>query len=447
MPQHDPDDAHPAEIRGTPYDDHLLDRARAQWQFGDWDSLAKLDLDSLQNHPDRAKLALLAAASHFQANDTDGTRQLICLAQEWGVSNKLVSRILVAGVYNSLGRVAAAANDDQRTLQHFEEAIRLFAPTTDVALVGHARSVREMTEMGLLPQSSINIDRLRRKLQQTNNMSSHAEAHAKVLDMEVDFLRERIYSLKKQFDQAKVTNPVVGHFTNTSSNFSASVESSSLDSTAKTYYGLHGLDNKLEAYLHYDNGYFVELGANDGICQSNTFFFEKQRGWRGLLIEPILHNYLKCKANRSPENSYAYAACVSFSYVEPHVRLVYSNLMTTPLELESDLTDPRAHAESGKVYLTDGDEPIEIFAPAKTLTSLLDEAHAPHVIDLLSLDVEGAEIEVLKGIDHQRFRFKFLLIECRNVDSISAYLAGQGYSRVDKLSNHDYLFASRDLND
>jgi len=50
---------------------------------------------------------------------------------------------------------------------------------------------------------------------------------------------------------------------------------------AKRYFGLNNLDEKLEKYLNFDNGYFVELGANNGVHQSNTLYFEKYRGWRG----------------------------------------------------------------------------------------------------------------------------------------------------------------------
>lgn len=41
------------------------------------------------------------------------------------------------------------------------------------------------------------------------------------------------------------------------------------------YFGLNELDRKIEKYMDYDNGFYVELGANDGIRQSNTYYFEK----------------------------------------------------------------------------------------------------------------------------------------------------------------------------
>jgi hypothetical protein len=91
----------------VPYDENLLEKSRTQWQFGDWESLAKLERDTLRHHPDRAKLALLAAAGHLQTDHPAQARQYIRLAQDWGCSKKLVTRILAAGVHNSLGRAAA----------------------------------------------------------------------------------------------------------------------------------------------------------------------------------------------------------------------------------------------------------------------------------------------------------------------------------------------------
>jgi hypothetical protein len=49
-----------------PYNETLLDSAKAQWQDGNWEGLARMERGGLQSHPDRAKLALLAAAGHQQ---------------------------------------------------------------------------------------------------------------------------------------------------------------------------------------------------------------------------------------------------------------------------------------------------------------------------------------------------------------------------------------------
>ena len=56
---------------------------------------------------------------------------------------------------------------------------------------------------------------------------------------------------------------------------------------------------------------------------------------------------------------------------------------------------------------------INIKVEAKTLNSILVEANAPKLIDLLSLDTEGYENEVLNGINHDKFKFKYILVEQR----------------------------------
>ena len=43
------------------------------------------------------------------------------------------------------------------------------------------------------------------------------------------------------------------------------------------HYGLNDLDKKMEKYLNYKDGYFVEAGANNGINQSNTLFYEENK--------------------------------------------------------------------------------------------------------------------------------------------------------------------------
>ncbi len=56
--------------------------------------------------------------------------------------------------------------------------------------------------------------------------------------------------------------------------------------------------------------------------------------------------------------------------------------------------------------------------------------------------MEGAELEVLRGVDHAAYRFKFILVECRDFDRMDAYLRSVNYTFVKSLSSQDYLFRS-----
>ena len=132
-----------------PYDENLLERSRTQWQFGDWASLAALPRDTLQHHPDRAKLALLAAAGHSAQGNVSEARQYTRLALDWGCSKKLVSQILIAGVHNTLGRVAAISGQQQCALQHFQASLKVGAPQSDVRLLSQARVSQQLSQLGL----------------------------------------------------------------------------------------------------------------------------------------------------------------------------------------------------------------------------------------------------------------------------------------------------------
>jgi FkbM family methyltransferase len=205
--------------------------------------------------------------------------------------------------------------------------------------------------------------------------------------------------------------------------------------------GLHGLDDRLERFLPTGTGYFVEIGANDGIRQSNTYWLERERGWTGLLIEPALNRFFELKKNRSSANSFACAACVPFDYPEEFVAMRYADLMTVSRDLTSDLDDTEAHMAAARGFLKGNEEVVVFGAAARTLQSLLDSAQAPSPVDLLSLDVEGAEIAVLRGVDHTRTRFMHILVESRAIESLNGFLQSQGYEMVTQLAERDFLFA------
>ncbi len=206
------------------------------------------------------------------------------------------------------------------------------------------------------------------------------------------------------------------------------------------YFGLNGIDKTLSEILDFDSGYFVELGANDGVLQSNTLFLEYFKAWRGVLIEPHQQTYNRLINNRAPENSFWNAACVGFDFKNSEIELVFSNLMTSPLEGRNEISDPKLHAKTGEKYW--GGNSYIFKAPAKTLNQILKDSKSPKTIDLLSLDVEGAELEVLSGLDHAEFRFRYICVETSNFSAIQCFLKRNNYIFSIQLSKHDYLFRS-----
>jgi FkbM family methyltransferase len=213
--------------------------------------------------------------------------------------------------------------------------------------------------------------------------------------------------------------------------------------TGHTYWGLNELDKKLISAIGVKPGYFVELGANDGISQSNTKHLELFHGWRGVLIEPYPANFRKLKMTRSSNSYFENVACVSFEFPKGEMELMYSNLMTTPMEGSSDIEDRKSHAISGQKFLKGRDKFSTFIAKALPLNFVLDDAGAPSIIDLLSLDVEGGELEVLKGIDYFKYRFNWILVESRDKEKIEEFLSRHGYEFHSQLTVLDFLFRYR----
>ena len=182
-------------------------------------------------------------------------------------------------------------------------------------------------------------------------------------------------------------------------------------------YGLNSLDLRLHSVMGPSTlgvkGYYVELGANNGLTQSNTYLLQRRYGWTGLLIEPSPAKYLECVRNRTfgVRPSFRCAACVDSDFAAAFVGMRYSDLMTVAVDLDLDPAAALAHADTGGAFLRSVDEHHSFGAVAQTLTSLLDEVAAPLDFDLLSLDVEGNELAVLRGLDFSRYRPRWILVE------------------------------------
>jgi len=193
---------------------------------------------------------------------------------------------------------------------------------------------------------------------------------------------------------------------------------------------LHQIDRKLERYLDFNGGFFIEAGANDGYRVSNTYYFEKIRGWSGLLVEPVPTLAAECRRNRKA--LVVEAALVAAAVPGTTVELHFAGLMSTVAGALGDEAATADHIAKGLAVqglITS----YRLQVPARTLTQILDEVGIAREIDLLSLDIEGGEPAALRGLDFKRYAPRFICVEARARAQIEALLAGH-YRLAEVLS-------------
>ena len=140
-----------------------------------------------------------------------------------------------------------------------------------------------------------------------------------------------------------------------------------------------------------EGGFFLDIGGNDPVNINNTYFFEKSRGWKGLAFEPMTAQREKWKTSRNTE-------CLPYAL--------------------GRITGEAEFCEYDNHYMSGFSDEVEYSGsiksrykvPVRRLTDILDERGVRHV-DFVSLDVEGAEINVLQGIDFSRVEIDCFTIE------------------------------------
>jgi len=179
------------------------------------------------------------------------------------------------------------------------------------------------------------------------------------------------------------------------------------------------LDILLDSIMNKTNGFFIELGANDGLTQSNTAMLEFNRGWKGILIEPSPNAYAECSKNR-PASTCFNLACVSNTFEGNEIRGDFNGGMMSSVD----------GVRTGTQNL--------LSVQVSTLEKILDSVGAG-AIDLLSLDTEGYELEILKGLNLNKHRPRYMLIEIytNEYSSIVEYLSNHSYSLVMNMTNYN----------
>jgi FkbM family methyltransferase len=191
------------------------------------------------------------------------------------------------------------------------------------------------------------------------------------------------------------------------------------------------IHNKLNKYFSMP-GLFVEAGAVDGVFESNTYYLERFRGWRGILIEPIPDMFIRLAINRPLAYRFN-CALVPFDFHDATISIFSEHAMSHV-------------ANDSQSALASDDNPRKapIKVPARTLSSILEET-SMQSIDLLSLDVEGSELSALQGIDFSKHKPKHILIECltsHKKGEIDCFLSNY-YHYVESFTSRDYFYIAK----
>ena len=163
----------------------------------------------------------------------------------------------------------------------------------------------------------------------------------------------------------------------------------------------------LKMFSYYPTtGFFVDLGAYDGVEHSNTWTLEQEYGWHGICVEANPDYFKALTKNRPTAHNINAAVTAS----EGQVHFLGQNITAST------------------------EAPIVRCAPLQTL---LAEAKAPYTIDYLSVDIEGLEFDVLEAFNFAAYMVKLITVEhnlyCEgpaNKDRLFDLLTHRGFTRV-----------------
>jgi len=175
-----------------------------------------------------------------------------------------------------------------------------------------------------------------------------------------------------------------------------------------------------EVFNEMKNGYFIDIGAHDGIYLNNTYLLERRYGWRGLCVEANPASFKLLKKNRR-------AVCVNAC-----------------LDGKAGFADFAQRGLMGGIigpdtFNKDGDSCGVVRVKTQTLNHLFMEMNVPHDIDYLSMDIEGAEESVLKEFNFKDYTFKCITVE-RPTNMLKQIFTANGYMLIKEIPFFDCFY-------
>jgi FkbM family methyltransferase len=213
-----------------------------------------------------------------------------------------------------------------------------------------------------------------------------------------------------------------------------------------TFYGQYGQDSIIDAFFQQQGtapGFYVDIGASDGIRFSNTYFLASMRKWHDICVEVHPDYYKLLAVNRDSAINYRCAVGDKDEGMVP-IRLNYRASLTS---LDLSLDDKFAREYEG-YYAPREVEQVNGFAngitevPVRTIDSILEEnAHSfTSGIDVFCIDIDGSEKFAFPGFTLSKWKPRILLLEHTAVghEVVDSFARKAGYIKCKTLGSDNF---------
>jgi FkbM family methyltransferase len=202
----------------------------------------------------------------------------------------------------------------------------------------------------------------------------------------------------------------------------------------------HSQDNQDLFVLYFTNyagkkGFFVDVGAGDGVDISNTYLLEKV-GWQGILVDPVNYNSGNMKLRQCIKDN----RCV---YSKTGLKISFAENSDVPVRPGS----PCPQNFSGILKHLSGPTKTDGFYEVRdvvtvSLNDLLEQYNAPNKIDYISIDTEGSEFAIITNFDFNKYDVEIFTIEHNNAsfrEDLVNLLNYRGYFRMPNVNQGGFV--------
>ncbi len=198
------------------------------------------------------------------------------------------------------------------------------------------------------------------------------------------------------------------------------------------FYSQDKQDEYLEKNIFkgFKNGFFMDVGAHNGVALNNTLYFEQTNNWKGVNIEPIKKVFDSLVINRPNCINLNLAVSSNDGFADFIMNIGYTEMLSGLKEQYDNRHTQRKERE----ILEYGGSTEIVKVETKKIETICDENNITN-INYLSIDVEGAEFEVIKSINFDKVFIDVIAFENNYEDTgsiIVKYLEDKGFITINK---------------